>query len=204
MIVLSASNLTKIYGTDVIVKGVDFHINSGDRVGLIGRNGAGKTTLLNMISGQLMPDEGQIFLSAGTRIGYLKQRDSFDPENTVMGEIENVFVQIRKLEEDINKTADQISQNPGDESLLNRLYRLQHEFEARGGYTYRSEATGILTSMALGPESYDKKIKTLSGGERTWMSLAALRLEMSDVLVLDEPTNHLDIGMLKWLEQFLS
>lgn len=137
MIVLSASNLTKIYGTDVIVKGVDFHINSGDRVGLIGRNGAGKTTLLNMITGQLRPDEGQIFLSAGTRIGYLKQRDSFDPENTVMGEIENVFVQIRKLEEDINKTADQISQNPGDESLLNRLYRLQHEFEARGGYTYR-------------------------------------------------------------------
>lgn len=106
MIVLSASNLTKIYGTDVIVKGVDFHINSGDRVGLIGRNGAGKTTLLNMITGQLRPDEGQIFLSAGTRIGYLKQRDSFDPENTVMGEIENVFVQIRKLEEDINKTAD--------------------------------------------------------------------------------------------------
>lgn len=89
-----------------------------------------------------------------------------------MGEIENVFVQIRKLEEDINKTADQISQNPGDESLLNRLYRLQHEFEARGGYTYRSEATGILTSMAFGPESYDKKIKTLSGGERTRLSLA--------------------------------
>ena len=127
MIVLSASNLTKIYGTDVIVKGVDFHINSGDRVGLIGRNESRKPTLLNMITGQLRPDEGQIFLSAGTRIGYLKQRDSFDPENTVMGEIENVFVQIRKLEEDINKTADQISQNPGDESLLNRLYRLQHE-----------------------------------------------------------------------------
>ena len=204
MIVLSASNLTKIYGTDVIVKGVDFHINSGDRVGLIGRNGAGKTTLLNMITGQLRPDEGQIFLSAGTRIGYLKQRDSFDPENTVMGEIENVFGQIRKLEEDINKTADQISQNPGDESLLNRLYRLQHEFEARGGYTYRSEATGILTSMAFGPESYDKKIKALSGGERTRLSLAALLLEKPDVLVLDEPTNHLDIGMLKWLEQYLS
>lgn len=204
MIVLSASNLTKIYGTDVIVKGVDFHINSGDRVGLIGRNGAGKTTLLNMITGQLRPDEGQIFVSAGARIGYLKQRDSFDPENTVMGEIENVFGQIRKLEEDINKTADEISKNPGDESLLNRLYRLQHEFEARGGYTYRSEATGILTSMAFGPESYDKKIKTLSGGERTRLSLAALLLEKPDVLVLDEPTNHLDIGMLKWLEQYLS
>lgn len=81
---------------------------------------------------------------------------------------------------------------------------LQHEFEARGGYTYRSEATGILTSMAFGPESYDKKIKALSGGERTRLSLAALLLEKPDVLVLDEPTNHLDIGMLKWLEQYLS
>lgn len=74
MIVLSASNLTKIYGTDVIVKGVDFHINSGDRVGLIGRNGAGKTTLLNMITGQLRPDEGQIFLSAENRVPETKRQ----------------------------------------------------------------------------------------------------------------------------------
>ena len=152
MIVLSASNITKVYGTDVIIKGVDFHVNNGDRIGLVGRNGAGKTTLLNMITGQLKPDDGQIFLSAGVRMGYLKQRDNFDPENTVMGEIQKVFRHVMQLEEEIDRTADQISKNPGDEGLIHKLDRLHREFEACGGYTYKSEATGILTSMAFGPD----------------------------------------------------
>lgn len=204
MIVLSASNLTKVYGTDVIIKGVDFHINSGDRIGLVGRNGAGKTTLLNMITGEISSDDGQIFISSGVKIGYLKQRDNFEPENTIINEIQKVFEQVKQLEEEINRTSDEAAAHPFDEGLLHKLDRLQQEYERRGGYTYRSEATGILTSMAFGPETYDKKIKTLSGGEKTRLALAALLLEKPDLLVLDEPTNHLDIGMLKWLEQYLS
>lgn len=204
MIVLSASNLTKVYGTDVIIKGVDFHINSSDRIGLVGRNGAGKTTLLNMITGELSSDDGQIFISSGVKIGYLKQRDNFEPENTIIDEIQKVFEQVKQLEEEINRTSDEAAALPFDEGLLHKLDRLQQEYERRGGYTYRSEATGILTSMAFGPETYDKKIKTLSGGEKTRLALAALLLEKPDLLVLDEPTNHLDIGMLKWLEQYLS
>ena len=204
MIVLSASNLTKVYGTDVIIKGVDFHINSGDRIGLVGRNGAGKTTLLNMITGELTADDGQIFVSSGIKIGYLKQRDNFEPENTIMDEIQKVFEQVKHLEEEINRTSDEAAANPYDERLLHKLDRLQQEYERRGGYTYKSEATGILTSMAFGPETYEKKIKTLSGGEKTRLALAALLLEKPDLLILDEPTNHLDIGMLKWLEQYLS
>lgn len=204
MIVLSASNLTKVYGTDVIIKGVDFHINSGDRIGLVGRNGAGKTTLLNMITGEISSDDGQIFISSGVKIGYLKQRDNFEPENTIIDEIQKVFEQVKQLEEEINRTSDEAAAHPSDEGLLHKLDRLQQEYERRGGYTYRSEATGILTSMAFGPETYDKKIKTLSGGEKTRLALAALLLEKPDLLVLDEPTNHLDIGMLKWLEQYLS
>lgn len=204
MIVLSASNLTKVYGTDVIIKGVDFHINSGDRIGLVGRNGAGKTTLLNMITGELTADDGQIFVSSGIKTGYLKQRDNFEPENTIMDEIQKVFEQVKHLEEEINRTSDEAAANPYDERLLHKLDRLQQEYERRGGYTYKSEATGILTSMAFGPETYEKKIKTLSGGEKTRLALAALLLEKPDLLILDEPTNHLDIGMLKWLEQYLS
>ena len=204
MIVLSASNLTKVYGTDVIIKGVDFHINNGDRIGLVGRNGAGKTTLLNMITGELAPDCGQIFIASGIKIGYLKQRDTFESENTVMDEIQKVFEQVKQLEEDINRASDEAAAHPFDESLLHKLDRLQQEYERRGGYTYKSEATGILTSMAFGPETYGKKIKTLSGGEKTRLALAALLLEKPDLLVLDEPTNHLDIGMIKWLEQYLA
>lgn len=204
MIVLSASNLTKVYGTDVIIKGVDFHVNDGDRIGLVGRNGAGKTTLLNMITGELSPDEGQLFIPNNLRIGYLKQRDQFDAEGTVMSEIQAIFVPLKKLEEEIAKTADMVANHPHDERLLHKLDDLQQEYDKRGGYTYKSEITGILNSMAFGPDFYDKKISSLSGGERTRLALAALLLEKPDLLILDEPTNHLDIGTLKWLEQYLS
>lgn len=204
MIVLSASNLTKTYGTDVIIKGVDFHVNDGDRIGLVGRNGAGKTTLLNMITGELTPDDGQLYMPAGLRIGYLKQRDNFNGDNTVIEEINSIFKPLEKLEEDIARTADLVAQNPTDERLLHRLDDMQQEYDRKGGYTYKSEITGILNSMAFGPEYFHKKISTLSGGEKTRLALAALLLEKPDLLILDEPTNHLDIGTLRWLEQYLS
>lgn len=204
MIVLSASDLTKTYGTDVIIKGADFHINGGDRVGLVGRNGAGKTTLLNMLTGELRPDGGRIYMPAGLRMGYLRQRDNFGGDMTVMEAVESIFEPLRRLEEQIASAADMAAQTPEDRALLLRLDSLQQEYEMRGGYTYKSEMTGILSSMAFSPEYYDKKIETLSGGERTRLALAALLLEKPDLLILDEPTNHLDIGMLKWLEQYLS
>ena len=204
MIVLSASNLTKVYGTDVIIKGVDFHVNDGDRIGLVGRNGAGKTTLLNLITGELSPDEGQLYIPSGLRIGYLKQRDNFNGNNTVLEEINAIFKPLERLEEEIAKTADLVANNPHDERLLHRLDDMQQEYDRKGGYTYKSEITGILNSMAFGPEYFDKKIDTLSGGEKTRLALAALLLEKPDLLILDEPTNHLDIGTLRWLEQYLS
>ena len=204
MIVLSASNLTKAYGTDVIIKDADFHINSGDRIGLIGRNGAGKTTLLNMMTEALAPDEGHVFVPSDLRIGYLRQRDTFREDMTVIEAIESIFEPLRDMEKQIMKAADQAAAHPEDERLLHRLDSLQQEYDRKGGYTYKSEMNGILTSMAFGPEYHDKKIKSLSGGERTRLALAALLLEKPDLLILDEPTNHLDIGMLKWLEQYLS
>lgn len=204
MIVLSASNLTKVYGTDVILEGADFHVNNGDRIGLVGRNGAGKTTLLNMITGELTPDDGQVFVPADLKIGYLKQRDNFKSDDTVIEAINRIFEPLQKLEEEIARAADMIAQNPHDESLINRLDQLNQRYERQGGYTYKSEVTGILNSMAFSEDFYDKKIDTLSGGERTRLALAALLLEKPDLLILDEPTNHLDIGMLKWLEQYLA
>ena len=204
MIILSANNLAKIYGTDVIIEKASFHVNAGDRVGIVGRNGAGKTTLLNMLTGELRPDEGEFFVSANTRVGYLKQRDNFFADHTVIEAIEDIFSGIHALEEEIHKTSDMVAANPEDERLIHRLDALQQEYDAKGGYTYKSEITGILSSMAFGPETYNKKISTLSGGERTRLALAALLLEKPDILLLDEPTNHLDIGTLKWLEQYLS
>ena len=204
MIVLSANNLTKTYGTDVIIEKASFHLNDGDKVGIIGRNGAGKTTLLNMLTGQLSCDEGEFFVSQNTRIGYLKQRDNFNSERTVMEEIEGIFSGLAKLEEEITRLSDEVAANPHDMRRIEKLDELQHRFDREGGYTYKSEIIGILNSMAFGESFYNKKISSLSGGERTRLALAALLLEKPDILLLDEPTNHLDIGTLKWLEQYLS
>lgn len=203
MIVLSANNLTKTYGTDVIIDKASFHLNAGDKVGIIGRNGAGKTTLLNMLTGELPCDEGEFFVSQNTRIGYLKQRDNFSSEGTVLEEIEGIFSGRRKLENEIAELSDKVAENPHDTGLINRLDELQHRFDREGGYTYKSEMIGILNSMAFDESFYNKKISSLSGGERTRLALAALLLEKPDILLLDEPTNHLDIGTLKWLEQYL-
>ena len=203
MIVLSANNLTKTYGTDVIIDKASFHLNAGDKVGIIGRNGAGKTTLLNMLTGELSCDEGEFFVSQNTKIGYLKQRDNFASDGTVIEEIEGIFAGLRTLEKEIARLSDEVAQNPHDARLIDRLDEIQHRFEREGGYTYKSEIIGILNSMAFDESFYDKKISSLSGGERTRLALAALLLEKPDILFLDEPTNHLDIGTLKWLEQYL-
>ena len=204
MIILSANNLSKIYGTDVIIDKASFHVNAGDKVGIVGRNGAGKTTLLNMLTGELGIDEGEFFVSQNTRIGYLKQRDNFLKEHTVREAMDHIFDHLHRLEEEIHRAADAVAANPDDVRLQEKLDALQREYDLKGGYTYKSEITGILSSMAFGPEFYDKKISSLSGGERTRLALAALLLEKPDLLLLDEPTNHLDIGTLKWLEQYLS
>ncbi len=203
MIVLSANNLTKTYGTDVIIDKASFHLNAGDKVGIIGRNGAGKTTLLNMLTGKLPCDEGEFFVSQNTKIGYLKQRDNFSGEGTVIEEIEGIFAGLKELEKEIARLSGEVARNPHDARLIDRLDALQHRFEREGGYTYKSEIIGILNSMAFDESFYNKKISSLSGGERTRLALAALLLEKPDILFLDEPTNHLDIGTLKWLEQYL-
>ncbi|MDD7717927.1 MAG: ABC-F type ribosomal protection protein [Eubacteriaceae bacterium] len=204
MIVLSAKDIGKTYGVDTIIENVSFHINQGDRVGIVGANGAGKTTLLNILTGELSADTGEIFLSQNTTVGYLKQKDQFNSENTVIEEVEKIFVDMRAMEQEMTDLSHKISEM-GEESevLLERFARLQDVYKNRGGYTYKSEMNGVLNSMAFGPEFYNKKISTLSGGERTRLALACLLLSKPDLLFLDEPTNHLDIGTLKWLEQYL-
>lgn len=204
MVILSAKDIMKTYGVDTILEGVSFHVNEGDRIGIVGANGAGKTTLLNILSGQLPADGGNFFLSQNTTIGYLKQKDNFDREHTVIEEIHKIFKPLEEMEKELTELSIKISELGSEAGcVMNRYAGLQETFKNEGGYSYKSEISGILNSMAFGEEYYDKKISTLSGGERTRLALACLLLEKPDILFLDEPTNHLDIGTLKWLEQYL-
>lgn len=207
MVVLSVNNIEKIYGTDVILENVSFHLNEGDRVGIVGDNGAGKSTLLNIISGDIDQDRGDVHIPADISVGYLKQRDNFSEKATVYEEMTAIFVRQREMEKELQdlslKIAEKASSGEDTKIELNRHERLMWEYEKAGGYKYKSEIVGILGSMGFSKEFYDKKISTLSGGERTRLALAALLLKKPELLLLDEPTNHLDIGTLKWLEQYL-
>ncbi|MEG1315394.1 MAG: ABC-F family ATP-binding cassette domain-containing protein [Anaerovoracaceae bacterium] len=207
MIVLSVNQISKIYGVDTILENVSFHVNQGDRIGIVGANGAGKTTLLKILSGEMPSDSGNFYVSQNIKIGYLKQSDNFESDKTVIEQVHKIFEPIEALEKKIQEISDRIATvaENGDltAKLLEQLDQLQHDYAAKGGYTYKSEMNGILNSMAFGEDFYDKRISTLSGGERTRLALACLLLEKPEILFLDEPTNHLDIGTLKWLEQYL-
>ncbi len=204
MIVISAKDLTKAYGTDVILDRVSFHVNKGDRIGIIGINGAGKTTLLRMLAGEEEPGSGDYFISGDLTLGYLKQDAGLDSGNTVIQEVERVFRHFPEMEAKMAELLEEAGRHPEDsQAILEQYQRIHDRYEWMGGYSYQSEIRGILSSMAFGEETYEKKIRTLSGGEKTRLALALLLLEKPDILFLDEPTNHLDIGTLKWLEQYL-
>lgn len=193
----------------MILDGVSFHVNENDRIGIVGINGAGKTTLLKILAGEMEADSGDFFVASDTTIGYLRQNDRFSSQNTVIEQVTEIFRPLIKMEEDMAEMGAEIGRLSDEgkyeeaEALLVRQQELEEKFRDQGGYGYKGQITGILRSMAFDESFYDKKIDTLSGGERTRLALACLLLEKPDILFLDEPTNHLDIGTLKWLEQYL-
>jgi ATP-binding cassette subfamily F protein 3 len=207
MIILSATNLTKAYGVDIILSGITFNINKGDRVGLIGINGAGKTTLLTVLAGELPADSGDFFVAGNTKIGYLKQSGTLSSDNTVYEEMLTIFEEVVQMEVDLallsTKIATLSAEGQDVEKLLHAYDDLMEAFKQNNGYGYKSEIIGILNSLAFPADYLDKQISILSGGEKTRLALAAILLKKPDLLLLDEPTNHLDIDTLKWLEQYL-
>lgn len=203
--ILACQNISKSFGTTEILKNVSFHVNEKEKVAIVGINGAGKSTLLKIIMKELSADEGEVILAKGSTIGYLAQHQNLTSENSILDEMLTVKQDVIDLDANIRKLEQDMKHAEGAElnQMLSTYTRLMHEFEIKNGYAYQSEVTGILKGLGFMEEDFDKKVNTLSGGQKTRIALGKLLLSKPDIILLDEPTNHLDLISIAWLETFL-
>ena len=205
---LNLSNLTIRLGGNDIIKNVNFQLNPGNRVGLIGRNGVGKSTLLKAINGEIEVAEGQISILKNQRIGYLKQDIDFEGGTSVLEETYKAFDTIKKLEKQLADIETELATRTDFESasyleLLDNYHHLQEQFQLAGGYNYQGEAEKVLKGLGFNAQDFNQPVETFSGGWRMRIELAKILLQNNDILLLDEPTNHLDIESILWFENFL-
>lgn len=203
--ILSCQNISKSFGTDEVLHDVNFHIEANEKAAIVGINGAGKSTLLKIIMQEEQADSGEVILSKDKTIGYLAQYQDISGHRTIYEEVLESRSDILKMEERLREMEGRMNHINGQEleNLLDSYHRMSHEFDLLGGYTYRSEVTGILKGLGFLSEEFDKKMSELSGGQKTRVSLGKLLATKPDVLLLDEPTNHLDMESIRWLEGFL-
>ena len=175
--VLSCNNISKEFVTGPVLKDVSFHINDNEKAAIVGINGAGKSTLLKIIINEMSADSGDVFLAKGAAIGYLAQHQ--------------------------NEAKMKQAEGAALEDVYEDYSRVTHEFELKNGYAYKSEITGILKGLGFDEEDFNRKVNTLSGGQKTRAYLARLLLSKPDIILLDEPTNHLDMKAIGWLETYL-
>ena len=203
--VLSCQNISKSFGTDEILKDVNFHIEANEKAAIVGINGAGKSTLLKIIMREETADTGEVVLAKDKTIGYLAQYQDVSGHSTIFEEVLNSRKDILDMETKLRELEEKMNHLTGTEleELLEVYHKLSHDFELVDGYVYRSEVTGILKGLGFTEDDFGKKMSELSGGQKTRVSLGKLLVTKPDVLLLDEPTNHLDMESIRWLETFL-
>lgn len=203
--ILACHGISKAFGEEVIVKNGSFHIEEHEKAALVGINGAGKSTILKMITGELPADGGNIILTKGKTLGYLAQHQDTDSRHTIYEEVKTAKADIIAMETQIRQIELELKNLEG-KALENRMEiynRLTAAFELQNGYACESEITGVLKGLGFQEEEFSKPVETLSGGQKTRVSLGKLLLTRPDILLLDEPTNHLDLNSITWLESYL-
>ena len=203
--ILACHNIKKAFGEEVIVSGGSFHIEDHEKAALVGPNGAGKTTLLKMIVGEIQADGGNVVLTRGKTMGYLAQHQDMNNDRTIYQEVRTAKADILDMERQIREIEQEMKHLSGErlEERMNTYQRLTAAFERENGYACESEITGVLKGLGFTEEEFTKPVATLSGGQKTRVSLGKLLLTKPDILLLDEPTNHLDLNSISWLETYL-
>lgn len=204
--ILACKNITKSFGITPILDQVNFHLEEGEKAGLVGINGAGKTTLFRILAGELSADEGQVIKPSNKHLDYLSQQQNLQSELTIYDEMLEAKKDILDLQNQMRALELKMKEVSGEtlEHLMNDYALLQHRFEALNGYAFKSEIEGVLKGLGFQSNDHMKKIHSLSGGEKTRVALAKILLVHPDILLLDEPTNHLDMKAIKWLEGYIN
>ena len=203
--ILSCNNISKSFGTDVIIKSCSFNIEDHEKAAIVGINGAGKSTLLKIITGIEPADTGLVTLAKDKTLGYLAQQQNLVSDNTIYDELLSVKQYILDMEKELRSIEKRMNTADGDEleNLMKKYSDLNHRFEMENGYAYKSEITGVLKGLGFSEEDFTLNVNTLSGGQKTRVALGRLLLAKPDIILLDEPTNHLDMESIRWLENYL-
>lgn len=204
MSLITLGNITKYYGSELILDDISLRIAADDRTGLVGSNGTGKTTLLEIMTGDQSDYTGNVIRAKWLKIGYLSQEPNLDHECSLREEMLKVFHDQMDLEKQMEKVAAQMAESDDYEKFLEKYARLQERHEKAGGYSYQHRIDKVLGGLGFSHAEYELSVNVLSGGQKSRAVLAQLLLEEPDLLLLDEPTNHLDIEGLEWLENYLN
>lgn len=204
--ILQCSHIDKSFVGETVLSDISFHINEQEKAAIVGVNGSGKSTLIKIIMGQLSADSGDIILSKDTTVGYLAQNQEYASDRTILEEMQDAKPEVGILERKLASLSAQMNEASGKEleALIKQFDQAQHRFDQINGYAYQSELVGVLKGLGFENEDFDKKIASLSGGEKTRVALAKMLLTAPDLIILDEPTNHLDLNAIHWLEGYLA
>ena len=204
MVDIRVTGLVKSFDLEKkILNGLSFQVDSGERVGLLGKNGAGKTTLFRMLTGELEPDEGEIQLGAGRRVGLISQIPVYPAGYTVEDVLRSAFARMYRMKDEMDTLALRMEQGASDEATLRRYGELNARFEGLGGWDTDTAVNKVAGGLSIPQAMRQRDFDCLSGGEKTRVNLGRLILEDTDILLLDEPTNHLDLQATEWLEEYL-
>ena len=203
--ILACSSICKAFGGDEILKNVSFHIEEHEKAAIVGINGAGKSTLLKIIVGELPADSGEVVVSKGKTLGYLAQNQDLLSHRTIYDEMVEAKRPVIEMEQTLRQLEEDMKTASGQdlENKMASYSRLSHQFELINGYAWKSEIVGVLKGLGFSEDDFQKQISTLSGGQKTRVSLGKLLLLNPDIILLDEPTNHLDMSSIAWLETYL-